>query len=254
LNNYATISYVNSQLSNYASNGSLSSYRLISDSYAKWEIDNMIGGLSAGIGVNSAAIAGLVVSLAATNAAVAINTAEIATIQGELTTIDGQITTLQGKVQNQTASAGNTNFTGTLQMTNGVNNNITLNQSGDITCLTETLNTLTCNTEIKGNGKLNLTNATQDHVLTGNSLSLSESGKNTSIYGNSYIGALGSIVQLYGDNVNINNSNSFSNLTTTTIGGLFQTIYLNGAVYINGKLVTPFGIGPTNGQWSFPNV
>ena len=139
-------------------------------------------------------------------------------------------------------------------MTNGVNNNITLNQTGDITCLTETLNTLTCNTEIKGNGKLNLTNATQDHELKGNSLTLSQSGKNTSIYGNSYIGAVGSIVQLYGDTVNINNSNSISNLTTTTIGGLFQTIYLNGAVYINGKLVTGFGIGPTNGQWSFPNV
>jgi len=254
LSNYATISYVNSQLSNYASNGALSSYRLISDSYAKWEVDNMVAGLSAGIAANGATNAGLVVSLAATNAAVAINTAEIATIQGQLTTIDGQITTLQGKTQNQTATAGNTKFTGTLQMTTGVNNNITLNNNGDITCLTETLNTLTCNTEIKGNGKLNLTNATQDHVLTGNSLTLSQSGKNTSIYGNSYIGALGSIVQLYGDNVNINNSNSFSNLTTTTIGGLFQTIYLNGAVYINGKLVTGFGIGPTNGQWSFPNV
>jgi hypothetical protein len=261
LSNYATISYVNSQLSNYATNGALSSYRLISDSYAKWEVDNMVAGLSAGIAANGVATTGVIASLAVTNATVAglvanVSTlnADVATIQGELTTIDGQISTLQGKTQNQTATVGNTNFTGTLQMTNGVNNNITLNQTGDITCLTETLNTLTCNTEIKGNGKLNLTNATQDHELKGNSLTLSQSGKNTSIYGNSYIGAVGSIVQLYGDTVNINNSNSISNLTTTTIGGLFQTIYLNGAVYINGKLVTGFGIGPTNGQWSFPNV
>jgi hypothetical protein len=261
LSNYATISYVNSQLSNYATNGALSSYRLISDSYAKWEVDNMVAGLSAGITANGVAVTGVIASLAVTNATVAglvanVSTlnADVATIQGELTTIDGQISTLQGKTQNQTATVGNTNFTGTLQMTNGVNNNITLNQTGDITCLTETLNTLTCNTEIKGNGKLNLTNATQDHELKGNSLTLSQSGKNTSIYGNSYIGAVGSIVQLYGDSVNINNSNSISNLTTTTIGGLFQTIYLNGAVYINGKLVTGFGLGPTNGQWSFPNV
>jgi hypothetical protein len=254
LSNYATISYVNSQLSNYASNGALSSYRLISDSYAKWEVDNMVAGLSAGITANGVAITGVVASLAVTNATVAGLVTNVSTLNGQVTTIDGQITTLQGKTQNQTATAGNTKFTGTLQMTTGVNNNITLNNNGDITCLTETVNTLTCNTEIKGNGQLNLTNATQDHILKGNSLSLSAAGKDTSIYGNSYIGAIGSIVQLYGDNVNINNSNSFSNLTTTTIGGLFQTIYLNGAVYINGKLVTGFGIGPTNGQWSFPNV
>ena len=254
LSNYATISYVNSQLSNYATNGALSSYRLISDSYAKWEIDNMVGGLSAGITANGVATTGVIASLAVTNATVSGLVANVSTLNGQVSTLDGQVSTLQGKTQNQTATAGNTNFSGVLNVTNGVNNNVTLNQTGDITCLTETLNTLTCNTEIKGNGKLNLTNATQDHVLTGNSLTLSQSGKNTSIYGNSYIGASNSTVQLYGSTININNTNSISEFNTVTIGGLVQTVYLNGFVYINGKLVTGFGIGPTNGQWSFPNV
>lgn len=136
LSNYATISYVNSQLSNYASNGALSSYRLISDSYAKWEVDNMVSGLSAGIAANGAATTGVIASLAATNATVAGIAAnvttlngQVSTLDGQVTTIDGQITTLQGKVQNQTASIGNTNFTGQVK----INNLITLGSDGSIT-------------------------------------------------------------------------------------------------------------------------
>jgi hypothetical protein len=136
LSNYATISYVNSQLSNYATNGALSSYRLISDSYAKWEVDNMVAGLSAGITANGVAVTGVIASLAVTNATVAglvtnVSTlnADVATLDGQVTTIDGQITTLQGKTQNQTATAGNTNFTGQVK----INNLITLGSNGSIT-------------------------------------------------------------------------------------------------------------------------
>lgn len=281
LSNYVSTSTLNSTLNNYATNNALGSYRLISDSFNKSDVtnevlirtgyaglnsdgsyktckqytDENIAAVSAATATNAAATTGVIASLAATNATVAVIEGEIATIQGELTTIDGQITTLEGKTQNQSATPANTSFNGTLQMTNGVNNNITLNQTGDISCLTETLNTLTCNTELKGNGKLNLTNATQDHTLIGNSITLSQAGKNTSIYGNSYIGASNSTVNLYGSSININNTNSITEFNTVTIGGLVQTVYLNGFVYINGKLVTTgFGTGGTNGQWSFPNI
>jgi hypothetical protein len=60
-------------------------------------------------------------------------------------------------------------------------------------------------------------------------------------------------VQLYGDSVNINNSNSFTNLTVTTIGGLFQTVYINGAVYVNGRSLQAFSTGSSGGQWFFSN-
>ena len=259
LSNYATISYVNSQLSNYASNGALSSYRLISDSYAKWEVDNMVAGLSAGIAANGASTTGVIASLAVTNATVAGLTAnvatlntQVATLDGQVTTIDGQITTLQGKTQNQTATAGNTNFTGTLQMTTGVNNNITLNNNGDITCLTETLNTLTCNTEITGNGKLNLLNQAQNHVLDGASITLSHTGATTNCYGNLNVGqalTVPSISAPSSQNMTISNSNFLGVISLSS----FQ-INIDGLVYINGKMVVPFTTGPSGGQWSFLNT
>ena len=266
LSNYVLSSTLSSTLNNYATNNALSSYRLISDSYNKSETQSV---------ANNAASSAVAIALGtggAMTAAIALNNipiyAAIATAQAtadgaatsattannNATDAQGRCSTLEAKTQNQTATAGNTKFTGTLQMTNGVNNNVTLNQTGDITCLTETVNTLTCNTELKGNGKLNLTNSLQDHVLTGNSISLSEAGKDTSIYGNSYIGAIGSTLQLYGDSVNINNSNSFTNLTVTTIGGLFQTVYINGAVYVNGRSLQAFSTGSSGGQWFFSNL
>jgi hypothetical protein len=137
LSNYATISYVNSQLSNYASNGALSSYRLISDSYAKWEIDNMVSGLSAGIAANGAATTGVIASLTVTNATVAgiganVTTlnGQVATINGDLTTINGQITTLQGKTQNITATAGVSNFTGSVNATTVSCTNVEVSTGG----------------------------------------------------------------------------------------------------------------------------
>lgn len=156
LSSYVLSSTLSSTLSGYATNNALSSYRLISDSFNKSDVTNEVvirtgnsgnnadgsiktckqytdevaGGLSAATAVNSAAIAGVVASLAATNATVAINSAEIATIQGELTTIDTQITTLQGKTQNQTATVGNTNFAGSVQ----INNLTTLGNDGSLTC------------------------------------------------------------------------------------------------------------------------
>jgi hypothetical protein len=266
-------------LNNYATTNALSSYRLISDSWSKGDTtneilirvgnmgtnsdgsittakqytDNATSGLSATIATNAAVTTGLVASVATMNSTLTVIEGEIATLQGEVSGLETDVTALKAKTQNQTATVGNTVFTGTLQMSNGVANNITINQNGDIACLTETLNTLTCNTQITGNGKLNLSN-TQDHVLNGNSITLSQAGKNTQVYGNVYAGAVGSTIQLYGDTLNINNSSSLTNFTTTNIGGLFQTVYLNGYVYINGRLVTGFGIGGTNGQWNFANT
>jgi hypothetical protein len=265
LSNYVLASTLSSTLSGYATTAALSSYRLISDSYNKSETQSVANNAA------SSAVATAIATGGAVTAAIALNNipvyAAIATAQAtadgaaasattannNATDAQGRCSTLEGKTQNQTATAGNTNFTGTLKMLNGLNTNVTLNQTGDISCLTETLNTLTCNTELKGNGKLNLAN-TQDHILTGNSISLSQSNKNTIIYGNSYIGAAGSTVQLYGSNININNSNSITEFNTVTIGGLVQTVNINGYVFINGRLITGFGIGATNGQWSFPNT
>ena len=128
LSNYATISYVNSQLSNYATNGALSSYRLISDSYAKWEIDNMVGGLSAGIAANGVAITGVVVSLAATNATVA-------GLVGSVASLDGQVSTLNTKTMYQSTGTGlsgpYTAFTNNLNVSNGVSNAIQLKNTGE---------------------------------------------------------------------------------------------------------------------------
>ena len=283
LSNYVLSSTLSSTLSSYATNNALSSYRLISDSFNKSDVTNEVliyagrcgnnsdgsvknckqytdetaSSLSAATAVNSAAIAGVVASLATTNATVAIIEAEIATIQGELTTIDGQITTLQGKTQNQTATVGNTNFSGTLQMTNGVNNNVTLNQTGDITCLTETLNTLTCNTELKGNGKLNLLNQAQNHVLDGATITLSHNGGTTNCYGNLSVGQIltaptiscANISAPSSQNMTISNSNFLGVISLSS----FQ-INIDGLVYINGKMVVPFNTGPSGGQWSFLNT
>lgn len=268
LNNYVTNSQLSSTLSNYATNGALSSYRLISDSYAKWEVDNMIADCNAGIATNSGAIAALSVVVASNSAFITANSASIGALEGqvagietEIAGIEDQVATLetdvgelQTKTQNQTATAGTTNFTGIVNISNGVNNNIILNETGAITCLTESVNTLTCNTELTGSGKLNLTDITQDHVLIGDSITLSQSGKITTIYGDTYVGAIGSTVQLYGNNVNIGISNTITNLPVVTIGGLFSTVYLTGAIYVNGSLLVPFVSGSAGGQWSFPNI
>ena len=128
LSNYATISYVNSQLSNYATNGALSSYRLISDSYAKWEVDNMVAGLSAGIATNAAATTGVIASLAATNATVA-------GLVGSVATLDGQVSTLQTKTIYQSTGSGlsgpYTQFINNLNVSNGVSNAIQLKNTGE---------------------------------------------------------------------------------------------------------------------------
>lgn len=289
---YVLSSSLSTILNSYATTSALSSYRLISDSYNKSQVwsrdettneilirvgdcgsnndgsiktgkqytDEQIAIVSAATGVNSAAIAALVAWQTTTAATIATIQGQILTIQGQLTTVEENIvdlqtdvTALQVKTQNQTATAGNTKFSGILQMSTGVAENITLNQTGDITCLTETVNTLTCNTELTGTGKINLTNIAQDHVLSGNSLTLSQAGKTTTVYGDTYIGAVGSTVQLYGNNVNIGISNTISNLPVVTIGGIFSTVHLYGAVYINGSLVIPFLPGPSGGQWQFPN-
>jgi hypothetical protein len=282
LSNYVLSSTLSSTLNNYATTSALSSYRLISDSFNKSDVtnevvirtgysglnsdgsiktckqytDENIAGVSAVTATNSGAIAGLVASLATTNATIAIIEGEVATIQGELTTIDGQITTLQGKTQNQTATAGNTNFAGVLNVTNGVNNNITLNQTGDITCLTETLNTLTCNTELKGNGKLNFINQAQNHVLDGASITLSHTGATTNCYGNLNVGQTLSSPTISCANINQSSQNiaiTNSNFLGVISLSSFQ-INIDGLVYINGKMVVPFSTGPAGGQWSFLNT
>ena len=336
LSSYVLSTSLSSTLNNYATTAALSSYRLISDSYNKSETQDVANNAaSSAVAVALTSSGAVALAIAANNIPVyaAIATAQATadgaaasatTANNNATDAQGRCSTLEGKTQNQTATAGNTNFTGVLNMTNGVNNNVTLNQTGDIscltetlntltcntelkgnaklnlinqaqnhvldgasialshsggvvncysnlnvsngannnivlntngdiTCLTETLNTLTCNTELKGNGKLNLTNTTQDHSLIGNSITLSQSGKNTTIYGNSYIGASSSTVQLYGSNININNTNSVTELNTVTIGGLVQTVNLNGFVFVNGKLLQPFQTGPAGGQWFFSN-
>jgi hypothetical protein len=278
LSNYITSSFLTSQLLNYVTNSSLtitlqnyasinalSSYRLISDSWSKSDtdneiiirvgncgtntdgsittakqyIDNATAGLSATIAVNAAVSTGLVASVATINSTLTVIEGEIATLQGEVSTIQTDVSTLQNKTIYQTSNAATltTNFSNNLS----VGNNLSVN------------NTLTCNSQINGSGSLNLSN-TQDHILSGNSITLSQTGKNTQIYGSLYAGAVGSIISLYGNSVNINNTNSITNLTTTTVGGLFQTVNLNGAVYVNGFPLQVFTYGSSGGQWSFPNT
>jgi len=152
LSNYTTISYVNSQLSNYASNGALSSYRLISDSYAKWEVDNMVAGLSAGIAANGVAITGVVVSLAATNATVT-------GLVGSVATLDSQVATLQSKTVYQNTGAGlsgaYTQFTNNLNISNGISNVVELKNTGEVitsSCSTNNLNSVSGTLNISTSG------------------------------------------------------------------------------------------------------
>lgn len=287
LANYVTNSSLSSTLSNYATYGALSSYRLISDSWSRSDTtneivirtgntgynadgsiktcktytDESVAVVAGGVAVNSTAIAGLVAWQSATDATIAGIEGQIGGIEGQIATLEDQVATLetdvgelQTKTQNQTATSGTTNFTGIVNISDGVNNNVVLNETGAITCLTESVNTLTCNTELTGSGKLNLTDITQDHVLIGDSITLSQAGKTTTVYGDTYIGAVGSTVQLYGNNVNIGISNSITNLPVVSIGGIFSTVYLTGAVYVNGTLLVPFVTGSAGGQWYFPNV
>jgi hypothetical protein len=187
LTNYVNTSYLTSQLANYvlsttlsstlnqyATTNSLASYRLITDSWsrgdttneilirvgnmgtnsdgsittAKQYTDNATGGLSAGIGVNSAAIAGLVVSLASTNATVAGLVASVATL-------DGEVSTLQTKTMYQSTGTGLagpfTAFINNVNVSNGVSNVISLSNSG-----TATMNTCSTDNVSSNSGTLNI--------------------------------------------------------------------------------------------------
>ena len=174
LNNYVTNSSLSSTLNGYVTTGMIGSYRLINDSWsredttneilirvgnmgtnsdgsittAKQYTDNATGGLSAGIGVNSAAIAGLVVSLASTNATVA-------GLVGSVATLDGEVSTLQTKTIYQSTGTGlsgpYTQFINNVNVSNGVSNVISLSNSG-----TATMNTCSTDNVSSNSGTLNI--------------------------------------------------------------------------------------------------
>ena len=150
LASYATLE----QLSNYATLSYLNGYRSKDDSWSrddttnqivirtgtysnnsdgsiqtcKQYTDSAVGGLSSGLGVNTAAITALSVSLSATQAS-------LTATQGTVSTQGGEIDELNSKTQFQTSSLTNlsTSFTNTLNVTNGISNVIQLKNDGSIT-------------------------------------------------------------------------------------------------------------------------
>jgi len=119
---------------------------------AKQYTDNATGGLSAGIGVNSAAIAGVVVSLAATNATVT-------GLVGSVATLDSQVATLQSKTVYQNTGAGlsgaYTQFTNNLNISNGISNVVELKNTGEVitsSCSTNNLNSVSGTLNISTSG------------------------------------------------------------------------------------------------------
>lgn len=234
LTSYVTNSALSSTLNNYATTNALSSYRLISDSFNKADVTNEViirtgtypnnndgsiqtckqyvdsatAGLSAGLAVNSTAIAGLVASLATTNATVAIIQGQVTTIQGQVSTLEADVTTLQNKTTliqsdglTQVTIQGDLNIgavtpkvvingtTGTMT----INNLITLANTGVITCDT-----------------INVTTGTISQITT-------NVNYDQYIYSNS--------------SVTIGNTAPYTGISS---------IYLNGLVYVNGVLLVPF--------------
>jgi hypothetical protein len=120
---------------------------------AKQYTDNATGGLSAGIGVNSAAIAGLVVSLASTNAAGSGLVASVATL-------DGEVSTLQTKTMYQSTGTGlagpYTAFINNVNVSNGVSNAVELKTSGEVVANTLSAGTTNTNTINTSSGTLNI--------------------------------------------------------------------------------------------------
>lgn len=179
LANYVLSSTLSSTLNQYATTNSLASYRLITDSWsrgdttneilirvgnmgtnsdgsittAKQYTDNATGGLSAGIGVNSAAIAGLVVSLASTNATVGGLVASVATL-------DGEVSTLQTKTMYQSTGTGlagpYTAFINNVNVSNGVSNAVELKTTGEVVANTLSAGTTNTNTINTSSGTLNI--------------------------------------------------------------------------------------------------
>ena len=177
--NYVLSSTLSSTLNQYATTNSLASYRLITDSWsrgdttneilirvgnmgtnsdgsittAKQYTDNATGGLSAGIGVNSAAIAGLVVSLASTNATVA-------GLVGSVATLDGEVSTLQTKTMYQSTGTGlagpYTAFVNNVNVSNGVSNAVELKTTGEVVANTLSAGTTNTNTINTSSGTLNI--------------------------------------------------------------------------------------------------
>jgi hypothetical protein len=141
LSNYVLQSTMSSTLSGYATINALGSYRLISDSYNKSETQTVAnnaassavavalgtgGAMTAAIALNNIPIYAAIATAQATADGAA---ASATTANNNATDAQGRCSTLEAKTQNQSATAGNTNFAGQVK----INNLITLGSNGSIT-------------------------------------------------------------------------------------------------------------------------
>jgi hypothetical protein len=141
LSSYVLSSTLSSTLNNYATTNALGSYRLISDSYNKSETQTVAnnaassavavalgtgGAMTAAIALNNIPIYAAIATAQATADGAA---ASATTANNNATNAQGRCSTLEGKTQNQSATAGNTNFAGQVK----INNLITLGSNGSIT-------------------------------------------------------------------------------------------------------------------------
>jgi hypothetical protein len=139
------------------------------------------------------------VSAAASAASAATAAAGVAGIQAQVDTIDGEITALQNQTQYLSSStAGNySRFTTNLRITNGVTDNITLSQNGNI----NSVGGLTCNS-ITSSTIASSNTITASNAITGGSF-VSTGG--LTINGALNVGTAGSTVHnISGLTVNIN--------------------------------------------------
>ena len=133
-------------------------------------------------------IADLILSIAdfvVTATAFATLQAQVTALEGNVAIIDENIAVLQSKTQNQSAVIGTTNFTGNLNINNGVSNKISLNSTGEIDCSNISAsgsvqcNGLTSYGPIDTTGNVTLTDGTFTMKQTGatyNNISIDNTG------------------------------------------------------------------------------
>jgi len=143
------------------------------------DIGSVIGAVVSAIGF--AAIEGQVISL---QTQMAIVESQVTTIQGEVAIHGGQIELLQSKTQNINATIGETNFSGNINLNNGVSNKISLNgNTGKIECdELEVLENINCQETIISNNIISNEGITSngDIIINNSSLKI-QSGESTNV-------------------------------------------------------------------------
>jgi hypothetical protein len=215
LSNYVTNSSLSSTLNNYATTSALSSYRLISDSYNKSDVTNEVVIRTGYPGTNSdgsiktckqytdETATSLAAATAVNSGAITGLVAGLATTNATIAVIEGEITTIQGEL---------TTIDGQITTLQGKTQNQTATAG---------------TTSFTGQVKIN------------NLITLASNG---SITADSINVTTGTISEL---TTNVNYDQHIYSNSSVTIGNVaaytgISSINLNGLVYINGTLLTPF--------------